>query len=61
MSRKIVVSVTAAQLRCLNAALALLEAEVETDDDQLHGVRLDLVERTRSAVHDALRREGIEP
>lgn len=60
-ARRARVEVTPAQLRCINAALALLEAEVESGDDVHDDVRPDVLMRTRRAVWGVMMREEIEP
>lgn len=51
-----------AQLRCVNAALALFEAEKTADEDNLHGdTAMPVLGRTRRIVWDAMGKAGIEP
>lgn len=56
-SRLITLRVTVAQLRMINSALAREEAE---DHGSGEGYRPDVMERTRVAVQNAMRDNGIE-
>jgi hypothetical protein len=58
VSGRIRVDLTPAQLRVVNAALARLEAE-EVDEDE--NIRLDVLQRTRRVVWDAMTRSGVKP
>ena len=49
---------TPAQLNMVNAALAMYEAE-EHDPEAEPGFRVDVLERTRTIVHNALDRYGV--
>lgn len=54
------VNLTPAQIRAVNSALALLEAEVEAGYD-VHTTRLSVLTRTRRIVWDAMEKAGVTP
>lgn len=55
------VELTAAQVRVVNSALALLEAEDRGEGTALEDIRDDVLERTRAKVHRAMERANVEP
>ena len=52
----VVLTLTPAQARMVNAALAFYEAE----DHEGWGYRQDVMDRTRRVVHQAMERAGVE-
>jgi hypothetical protein len=60
MPRDIHVTLTPAQLRAVNAGLALLEAEVDADE-RVGGIRPAVIARTRRKIWDAMINTGTKP